>query len=450
MNFWFVLRVVLHTASTIIILSCIGGYVFDKNGKSIVKTAVRLIAALVILLLVRDVMCKWSIDMEAAVATVIMLSITGLRKWGLAVAVSFSMTQIATITTNAVIVLATSKFSVVSAMELGYRLCGITEILTAIIVYARLRKNGAEIREALEQKSQVIYFAAAAALYLIEKGLHLEMRGDGRWEWVFHSIEFIFFSCILLMAFVIFLMYVYLSYQRKRLKEQVLFGKKCIARQMQQYEFISSTQQELSRFRHDSMAHLNAINHIAKEREDEAVSGYVENLLEHFDNVKYVDTGNMIVDAVLNQYFSICKAAGVEMTVVGRFGVDTGIDETDLCVILTNLISNAYEAAEKSRAKKIKIELSSFGDNQFISISNTASGETQARNGRLVSEKTTKKDKETHGFGIGNVIEAVKRSRGTVAWETGKSGDSLMVYARVRLPAGHEEMPHLSMERNER
>ena len=85
------------------------------------------------------------------------------------------------------------------------------------------------------------------------------------------------------------------------------------------------------------------------------------------------------------------------------------ISAYDLCTIFSNLLSNAIEAAEKSVEKRISMECRYTDENIVIITRNTFKNEGQFERSRIV---TTKKDIEYHGFGIGNIKDAVKRNHG--------------------------------------
>ena len=111
------------------------------------------------------------------------------------------------------------------------------------------------------------------------------------------------------------------------------------------------------------------------------------------------------------------------MEVMGAFNQDMQTDETDLCVILTNAVANAYEAAIKCEGEKIlDIRITNYKDSQFIKIINSVAEDVVIKGSRLQRE-SSKDDKENHGFGIMNLTEAVERNGGAVVWEKVKHRD---------------------------
>lgn len=88
------------------------------------------------------------------------------------------------------------------------------------------------------------------------------------------------------------------------------------------------------------------------------------------------------------------------------------LEDQDIVVILSNLLDNAIEAAqtcEKKRVLRLKMILE---EDLIISVQNTYSGNTEIVDGKL---HTSKPDKEEHGIGIPNIIEAVEKYQGAYA-----------------------------------
>ena len=141
---------------------------------------------------------------------------------------------------------------------------------------------------------------------------------------------------------VIMILGVYMYFQRSELQMQTDLKERCIKEQAAQYHLLYEKQQALKHFRHDSSAHLNIIASLAKEAGDNRVADYVSELIAREEDTRHLATGNIIGDAIVNQYY--CKGIkdGVEVLLMGQFAENFKTSETDLCVILSNVISNAY------------------------------------------------------------------------------------------------------------
>lgn len=109
-----------------------------------------------------------------------------------------------------------------------------------------------------------------------------------------------------------------------------------------------------------------------------------------------------------------CEEKGIEFQIQGRMPVPCEIDSYDLCVIFTNLLSNAVEAVEKkSENKKISLCIGEYKGKILIEQKNSYEGYLNVVNERL---ETTKGNKEYHGYGLKNIEESVKKYQGNMIW----------------------------------
>lgn len=292
-------------------------------------------------------------------------------------------------------------------------------IIVFIVIFIIMKTYGSkrkEINKAVESKGQIFYLFMGVVLYIIMRGFGSYVKNDA-WLHIIQGSSEVFNACICILIFVIVILCMYLKCQKDELKKINALNKKCIEEQTQQYIFLNNTQQELRKFRHDSVSHLSAIQHLAQSSNPQKIYEYTSNLLNKQGAIKYIDTGNIIGDSVINQYYALCKESGIEMIYLGRFASGVDIEETDMCIILTNVIANAYEAAIKCSGKKLlKIELTDFKDRQFIRVMNSVEEQVSIENERINAE-SSKTDKDAHGFGLVNTVEAVERCNGTIRWE---------------------------------
>ena len=204
--------------------------------------------------------------------------------------------------------------------------------------------------------------------------------------------------------------------QHKAMVRMLRLNEKCIAEQTEQYRLLSRGDRELRRFRHDYNGHITVLRDLADEGNVEKLKRYVESLQEAREKFKCIRTNNIVCDAILNQYFVLCRDAGFELQVKGSFPDQLEIAETDLCVVLSNGVKNACEAAlqcEEGR-RKLNVEISGRGVFVYITICNSADRAPIIENGRFV---TAKKDKINHGLGTQNMIDTARKAGGDVCWQ---------------------------------
>ena len=219
-----------------------------------------------------------------------------------------------------------------------------------------------------------------------------------------------------ILAITLFIVLVILVYQKKEMNRLMLIKDKCIKEQTEQYKTAMNKERELRRFRHDYNAHMTAISGLLANEEYDKLQEYIKSMGYFREKFNLVNSGNIITDAVFNQYKELCDKENIEFEISGKLPENFNMAETDLCVLVSNLISNAYEAALKCEEDRriISVEIRNSDEDIFIDVSNSVNGEVVFKNGLPVTDK---QDRKNHGFGVENILEVVERNGGYVEWK---------------------------------
>lgn len=222
------------------------------------------------------------------------------------------------------------------------------------------------------------------------------------------------------------------SYQRKALQRTIRLNEKCIAEQAEQYAFLGEKEQELRKFRHDYNRHFYAIQNYLKRKEYEALEAYLAELGAVGEELSFLSTNNLICDAVINRYYSLCKEKQIDLLVTGKVAKNLLISQTDFCVILSNALENAMEATEQCTEKReITLKFRNEVNLLFIDLKNPASHPlTFSEEGVPLTDK---EDNKNHGIGTGNMKSAAEKNYGEVCWEYDSNG---FVLTKIVLPYG--------------
>ena len=135
---------------------------------------------------------------------------------------------------------------------------------------------------------------------------------------------------------------------------------------------------------------------------------------ELINNTNVFETGNRLINTILNTKFAEAREKDITFRFVINDLSHLKIEDRDCIVILSNILNNAIEAAEKCPEGKRQISVKAIiEDGQFI---------FSCRNTFIMSDqdpdmKSRKKDIISHGYGIDNVKEAVNRNNGTCFFE---------------------------------
>ena len=210
--------------------------------------------------------------------------------------------------------------------------------------------------------------------------------------------------------------------RQKKLTEQITINNRCIREQTEQYRILNEKQKELRAFRHDIKGHILAMRRMAAQGSSQELAAYLEKWAGLQEETFYISSNNIIGDAIFNFYYDKGCKEGIEVKVMGKFLQNMDVAETDLCIVLTNTVSNAYEAALKcGKGSIVTIELSQFCGKAMIVITNPVKEEPKIQGGIM---STTKADKELHGLGISNTMKALEKYDGQITWE--KKGDKIV------------------------
>jgi Signal transduction histidine kinase regulating citrate/malate metabolism len=211
-------------------------------------------------------------------------------------------------------------------------------------------------------------------------------------------------------------MMIFVTESRDSYKNLSLISQSIIESQQKYYTLVSEKQQEIHSIRHEMKNHLACIRGLYQADKLFEMEEYMSQLIEASNTSAYfIDTGNDIVNAILNDAQSRYKKDHIAIRLEGCFPEKLKIAPMDLCVIFANIISNAVEAIQKiaqndDAIRYIDVKISTYKDDLYIDIKNPIGNSAEIISGELT---TTKKDKSLHGFGVKNVIQRVQNYQGT-------------------------------------
>lgn len=184
--------------------------------------------------------------------------------------------------------------------------------------------------------------------------------------------------------------------------------------QISHYEQREKANTELRKFKHDYNNHINCIQALISSGRYEEVSEYLNKLstLLPSDSFLY-KTGNYLSDAILTDKQEKAKKDKIQISFSGT--IPTSINNTDLCIILSNALDNAIESSRMCEGEK---EISVYGGYRhgyFILVMKNPTVNNISDNAALPT--TTKEDKLHHGFGLLNINTVVEKYNGFMKTE---------------------------------
>lgn len=216
---------------------------------------------------------------------------------------------------------------------------------------------------------------------------------------IFNCILYSFLLAICFICYTIFYISVksynyVLDYQARVLKAES---------EKNQLEISNNQYEELHRIRHELKNQMNILEIMLKEKKYDDMSTYFADISERVHvTIDYLDTGNALVNSVLNMELSKTKSLNIPLSTHISIKKNLNINPQDLTSLLSNIIDNALEAEVRCQ-KKDAIDFQMVYENEylFIKVINTISYEEN-----LLLLKSSKADRKNHGYGT-KIIKSI-------------------------------------------
>lgn len=241
---------------------------------------------------------------------------------------------------------------------------------------------------------------------------------------------FVLILSVLIIYIVVFRMLVQ-AYEIRRTMLTLEQTRHQLQTQSIQYLRITETVKRERRVRHDMRHHLLLLFSLLDEGKIPEAKDYLLNQLDAV-SLKNFDTfcKYPAIDMILGYFSALAKENDVRFTVSVRIPQKPAVSDSDLAVVLGNLLGNACEAASAVSAPSapfIETSILSRGNSFVITVDNSFSGELHMEGGRYLSTK------EGHtGIGLDNVRDIAKKYDGGCEF----SHDSHVFHASVILSGG--------------
>lgn len=195
-----------------------------------------------------------------------------------------------------------------------------------------------------------------------------------------------------------------------RAEEKAKRSKMLIDMKSEQYNMITEKIEKTRKSRHDIHHHINVVYQLAKENKIEQLIEYLEEYNKIYSTKEpMVYCNNSTVDAILNHYILLAKDNGIEVQLNVALPEELKIRDTDLCIVIGNLLENAIEASKKEENKRIKLRINRSNEYICMLVSNLYNGEIKKGHSGYYSRKREFKDT---GIGLSSVSAVVEKYDG--------------------------------------
>ena len=161
---------------------------------------------------------------------------------------------------------------------------------------------------------------------------------------------------------------------------------------------------------HEYKNQIVCMDMLMKKKDYSKLEDYIGNISDGLDaQLDMVDTNNDVVNAIFNaKYYEAIKNDVLVVLKINDLS-DIKISDNDIVTILSNLLDNAIEGAKQCDIGKRIVKIKMIYEDAVLSIavSNSYKAEPVLTEDGYI--RTTKKDREEHGWGMRNVVATLEK-----------------------------------------
>lgn len=162
---------------------------------------------------------------------------------------------------------------------------------------------------------------------------------------------------------------------------------------------------------HDTKNHYNAIANMDDTAE---IKEYIDSIFDDIEKYQIIKlTNNRMLDLLLSKYKVICNDKRITLDLEVKTANLDYIDNTDLSIIVSNLMDNAISACEKSKDRYINLCIRKVNSFDVLTVSNTCDEKPNISGKRII---TSKSDKQSHGHGMKIISKYAKKNNAEYEW----------------------------------
>lgn len=287
----------------------------------------------------------------------------------------------------------------------------------ALIVRSFFFKKRSNVQRALNNSNSLyvvlLSIGIVASLMFISYFMYSGLKNSGR-----SNIIAAFSAYVLGLMFIVTgVLLIYNSISKKHYKQEAKIGQQLLRSQEKYYKMLLSKENETRKFRHDISNHVICVDALLKEHKYNEAREYLSEMKSSLSELRpRYQTGNLLVNAVLNDIYE--RHRNVTLSWHGLLPEKIQIADTDVCVIFSNVLENAFTAADGVEGGSINVTAASAAGSLIVTVVNDMTEPPALSNGRLITKKS---DKRNHGFGMMNTASRIESSGGTIEYDWDKN-----------------------------
>lgn len=216
--------------------------------------------------------------------------------------------------------------------------------------------------------------------------------------------------------------------KENKLKSQNELMQNKLDMQYKYYLSIQESHMKVKKLYHDINNHICCIDNLKNNNIE--VDEYISNLNDEIKEFKCIyNTGNMILDIIINEKSKVCTNKGINFTCDINFSKIDFIKPIDVSSIFDNTLDNAIEACDKiideDIDKYIRIKGTIIKSFFIIKCENSKVNSIKIHKDLLLTDKI---DKFMHGIGIQSVKSSLEKYNGEILFEDEKNKFMINIY----------------------
>lgn len=174
--------------------------------------------------------------------------------------------------------------------------------------------------------------------------------------------------------------------------------------------------------RHDYLNHLQVVYGLMELEEYDEMNAYLRKVYkELLKTGKAIKTSKPAINALLAAKMAECEEKGIEFLVEVKSDLkNIGIEDWELCKVLSNLIDNAVRAAEEcdSEEKSVRVNITETAEKYVFEVEDNGQKIPDEIREFIFRKGFTTKKGDGHGMGLAIVSRIVSDNKGEIELAT--------------------------------
>ena len=127
--------------------------------------------------------------------------------------------------------------------------------------------------------------------------------------------------------------------------------------QQERYTNLCNAIEETRQARHDMRHHFLQLSSMAEAGDLEKIKEYLYNVTQKIPTMHMHFCENQVIDSVISYYCTLAERNTIPFHAQIDLPAQISVDETDFCLVLSNLLENALEASLKTAKFRQRIDI---------------------------------------------------------------------------------------------